>query len=120
MQVMAGINLLQPLLDKAMEYQNEGYGTVFIDIHGQCATLDIRIFEFGWSFSSISGDCKTFTIHLSEEDGFTIDRVNEVIDELQELMDTSVTIEEHVKEQEAIKAERERKQYEELKLKYGN
>lgn len=116
MKVMAKFNLLKPLLEKAMEYQNKGYGTVFIDIHGHITNLEIDIHPFGWC--SQNGAEYTFNINISNE-SFSEVKVGYIIQEIQDLMDNSVTAEDYEEKQRLIKEDSDRKKYEELKKKFG-
>lgn len=118
MQPMVDFKEIAPLIEKAMEYQNKGYGTVFVYLQGHIAKLSIDLCPHGWSFSKLPDH--ELWIYLTVGDGFCKEDVQQRITDIQYIMDTQLTVEQHEAMVQRINEEFERKQYEKLKEKFGD
>lgn len=108
---------LQPLIKKCYEFQNKGYGTVFIHISGHVGTIDISLHTHGWVASS-DADFEN-SLNIEADSRFKSD-IQKAIQRVTVFMRNLETKE---KKDARIKKwieDSERKRYEALKKKFGD
>lgn len=115
MQPMVDFKEIAPLIEKAMEYQNKGYGTVFIRLFGHTEHMAIHLHPYGW----VAGTRAEHSIYLPLDTECNEQDVELRIHDIQYIMDTQLTVEQHESILAHNKERAEKEEYERLKEKYG-
>lgn len=107
---------LQPLLKKCYEFQNKGYGTVFINLSGHVGDVDISLHTHGW-ISHSDGDFNN-SLNIKADSKFKSD-IQATIGRIERFMYDMETKEQRDARIKKVNEDAERKRYEELKQKFG-